>query len=74
MSMTRDELKAEVLSLPPEDREWLIELLVTSLDSEADFTPAQLRELERRGEEMASGKVPGIPAEEFFARVRSRLQ
>jgi putative addiction module component (TIGR02574 family) len=73
MSMTREALRAEVLNLPPEDRQWLIDLLVESLDEEFEIEPARLEELERRGEDLASGRISGIPREELFPRVRARL-
>lgn len=72
--MSVQELEAEVLNLPSHERARLAEVLIASLDEEDEIGQAWIDEAERRYEELHSGKVKGIPAEEVFARVRSHLQ
>ena len=72
--MSVQELEAEVLKLPSRERARLAEVLIASLDEEDEIAQAWIDESERRYEELRSGKIKGIPAEEVFARVRSRLR
>ena len=72
--MSVQELEAEVLKLPSRERARLAEVLIASLDEEDEIAQAWSDEAERRYEELRSGRTKGIPAEEVFARVRSRLQ
>ena len=78
MSMTLEELKAEALKLPDMEREWLADFLYASVDGEEeDEAVVELswrEEIHRRIEEIDSGADVGIPAEEVFARLRSRLK
>ena len=62
------------MKLPPEEREWLAEELLASLDSEEQFSAEFKAMLDRRYEELVSGKVQGIPAEEAHAELRKRLE
>ena len=65
------EIEAEALKLPREDRARLAEMLLASLaDDELD--PGWADEADRRFEELRSGAVRGIPAEEVFAQIRDR--
>ncbi len=79
---TKDDIFAGALNLPPEQRAELARTLLESLDSEelseADAQEAWGEELERRAQEILSGKVKGIPVEEvrrdidaLLARIRS---
>jgi putative addiction module component (TIGR02574 family) len=74
MSMTLEELKAEALNLPSEEREWLADILYASVDGEEEdeavVEQAWREEIRHRIEEIDSGVEPGIPAEEVFARLR----
>lgn len=72
--MSVQELEAEVLRLPSHERARLAEVLIASLDEEDEISRAWADEAERRYEELRSGAVKSIPAEEVFARVRSRLR
>jgi putative addiction module component (TIGR02574 family) len=72
--MSIQEIEAEILKLPSQERARLAEVLIASLDEEDEIARAWGEEAEHRYEELRSGAVEGIPAEEVFARVRSRLQ
>jgi putative addiction module component (TIGR02574 family) len=76
MPMTIEQIEAEALRLPEEARAALLERLMRSLvDTSAmdqDITEAWVQEAVRRDEEMESGAVVGIPAEEVFAELRSQ--
>lgn len=69
-------LEQAALRLQPRDRARLAHSLVESLGglSREELTALWLDEAERRDEELASGKVQGIPGEEVFARIESRYR
>jgi putative addiction module component (TIGR02574 family) len=68
-------LKEEILRLPPDDQTALIDELMEELGYEfVEDHEAWERELERRSEELRSGKVKGIPASEVFAELRKRYE
>lgn len=68
------ELEAEVLKLPRHERARLAELLIGSLDEEDEISEAWADEAERRYEELRSGAVESVPAEEVFVRIRNRAR
>jgi putative addiction module component (TIGR02574 family) len=70
------EIESEALQLPPKERARLAQRLLASLDETADRDAEQvwLQEAERRLDELESGKVTGIPAEQVFKRARSTLR
>jgi putative addiction module component (TIGR02574 family) len=70
------EIESEALQLPPRERARLAQRLLASLDTESDRDAEQiwLQEAERRLDELESGKVIGIPAEQVFRRARSTLR
>ena len=75
MPMTVEQITAEALNLPTEVRAELVERLATSLDT-AELTEIDKRwaaEAKRRGDELLSGQVQGIPGEEVFAETRRIL-
>lgn len=74
MSLTLNEIEAEALRLPEEDRARLFESLLRSFDEstyEEENTRVWAEEAARRDQAMESGEEPGIPAEEVFRRLRS---
>jgi putative addiction module component (TIGR02574 family) len=71
-AMTKQQIEAEALKLPPHERARLAELLIASLDEEDEIARAWADEAERRYEELRSGAVQPIPAEEVFNKLRSR--
>ncbi len=72
--MSVQELEAEILKLPSHERARLAEVLIESLEEEDEIARAWADEAERRYEELRSGAVDAVPAEEVFARIRSRLK
>jgi putative addiction module component (TIGR02574 family) len=65
-------LEGEALKLPPNDRAWLAERLLSSLDapptySAEEIEAAWLEESSRRFEAYRSGKMGGQPAQEAIA-------
>lgn len=69
------ELTSEVLALPVESRAFLAEKLLETLDSEADFSVSDAWRAEalKRCQEIDSGAVQTIPAEEVFREIRNAL-
>lgn len=72
----RPELRDELMKLSAEERLELAEELFESVpesDVEApDLDPQWTEELARRVEEIRSGKVEGIPAEQVLAELRAQ--
>ena len=74
MSATVQELKNQLGTLPVAQRAELAHFLIESLDQEpdSDAEAAWEKEVDRRVEEIKSGQVQGIPAEEVFAKLREK--
>ncbi len=74
MSETAAQLLSTLLALPPEDRELIAHRLLESLGDGPDVEEdaAFLATLNRRIEEIETGKVQGVPAEEVFRRLREK--
>ncbi len=75
MSLTLEEIEAEALQLPADSRAELAERLLESLTSVPDPRVERewLEEAQRRRQDLLSGKVEGIPADEVFKRVGAKL-
>ena len=75
MSTQFDRVAADAMKLPLRDRVRLAQQLVSTIDSDAETNVEKLwfDEAERRLEELHSGKVEGIEADEAFRRVREEL-
>ena len=73
MTTPVDDLEAEVLRLPPEDRARLLERLIASFEPRSKAQRAWMELANRRREEVQSGKVAMVPGDEALARVRARL-
>lgn len=72
--MTLRELMSEAESLPVEDRAILADALLRSLNPvEKDIDQAWAEVALRRVEEVRSGKVQTIPAEEVFRKAWGRF-
>jgi putative addiction module component (TIGR02574 family) len=69
--MSIKELEAEIMRLAPKDQAYLFEKLSHVL--EVDEDPLTNEELDRRAEDLRSGRVQGIPAEEMMACARRLL-
>jgi putative addiction module component (TIGR02574 family) len=76
MTEAAEKLKAELATLPAEDRAELAHFLMESLDedekADLDWDAAWTAELERRWKEIESGKEKGVPADEVFRRLREK--
>ncbi len=70
--MTKLDVEAEASELPSHERARLAEVLIASLDEEDGWPHAWAAEVDRRHEELRSGAVKGIPADEVFAEIRAR--
>lgn len=73
MNSQIDSLFSEAMKLSPDDREALAARLYDSLHDDLSLDPAWDAEIARRVEEIRSGTVKGIPAEEVFRKMRERL-
>jgi putative addiction module component (TIGR02574 family) len=66
-------LVEEALRLAPEEREELVETLLSHQEPDEGWTKAWTEEVGRRAEEVLSGKCECIPAEEAHHLVRQSL-
>ena len=75
MATSAEELYRKALSLDERERAALAARLIESLDTEIEegVEAAWLAEVERRMEELDSGKVQGIPWDELRARLLGKL-
>jgi len=75
MHMTVEQIAEEAMALPSEARALLADRLVESLDPAEDGLIRQLwmREARRRIDEVRSGSVKTIPADEAYAQVRQAI-
>lgn len=75
--MSIEQLEAEVLKLPADERARLAEKLLESLageETDESVEQAWIEEAHRRYQEMLDGAVVGIPADEAIERARERLR
>jgi putative addiction module component (TIGR02574 family) len=71
--MSLEEIKAQALKLPPDDRETLAQELWQSLEK-APLDPEFMAMLDRRWEEIATGKVQTVSHEEVMANAREAVK
>ena len=69
-----DLLATEMLKLTVDEREALAQLLLASLDAEADNDDALAAEVERRIADVESGATKAIPMHEALSLVRACLK
>jgi putative addiction module component (TIGR02574 family) len=79
MTLSLEQLEAEVLELSPGERRRLIQVLSASLDDEsegdaADVENAWAEEIRIRVEDYRAGRVQTVPSDEVFARLREQLK
>jgi putative addiction module component (TIGR02574 family) len=76
MPLTPEELAAQAMELPTEARAQLAEMLIDSLDpiELADIERQWAAEAVRRGEEMRSGAVKPLPADDVFQEILNELK
>ena len=74
MNSTADKIRIELATLSEAERTQLAHFLIESLDPEtdADAHAAWDVELERRAEEIKSGRTKGEPAEKVFTELRAK--
>jgi len=75
MTEAAEKLKSALSALPPEDRAELAHFLIGSLGPEKtdeDAEAAWIAELQRRFDDMQSGRVTGVPVEQVFAELRKK--
>ena len=72
MALTVEQLAQQAMELPPADRADLAERVMESIDFSSSEELQQLWSVEanRRLEDLRSGRVQPIPAEEVLAEVR----
>jgi putative addiction module component (TIGR02574 family) len=73
MSRTYEEVRADALTLSEEDRVALLDSLNASLMPAEQFDPEFRAGLDRRLEELVSGRVQGVPIDEAIANARAAL-
>ncbi|MCJ7617843.1 MAG: addiction module protein [Desulfobacterales bacterium] len=75
MATTMAKLEDQVLSLPCEDRIYLVDKLLGSLNSPSceEIDRLWAEEAEKRIDELDTGKVQTIPGEQVFVEIRKRL-
>jgi putative addiction module component (TIGR02574 family) len=77
MKATLEQVAEEALSLSLPDRSALTRILIQALDAELAEDPAEVEqawqvEVEKRVDEILSGRVKTIPAEEVFEKLRAK--
>ena len=73
MSDQLDIVEAQALKLPPEERAQLADRLVARLFKDQNIEDAWSAEVERRIEEIESGRAKLIPAADSIARARAAI-
>lgn len=78
MTMPIQDIEAEALQLPPEERGRLIDRLMQSLEPEPEDTPENIakawdEEIARRIDEMDAGLTESIPYEQVRAELRAMI-
>jgi len=78
MPVTLEQVTEEVRELSPQDREQLLARLIRDLEPADNLSAAEIEsawdcEIACRLEEVDSGKVKAVPAEEVFARIQAKL-
>jgi putative addiction module component (TIGR02574 family) len=67
-------IEAQALKLTPEDRAQLADRLITSIVEDHEIESAWASEVERRIEEIESGRAKLIPAADSIARARAAIE
>jgi hypothetical protein len=73
MTASIEDLAAQALNLPPEDRAKLVEPLIASFEPKSPAQETWLELALQRREPVRSGSVSLVPGEEALTRVRARL-
>lgn len=73
MTAPVEDLVAQALSLPPEDRARLVERLIASFEPQSAAQAAWMQVSKARRDEVRAGKVEMVRGEEALARIRARI-
>ena len=73
MTTPANDLAAEVLNLPAEERARILELLIASFEPKSSAQKAWMNLAFRRREEVRIGKVAMVPGDEALRRVKARI-
>jgi putative addiction module component (TIGR02574 family) len=73
MSTPVEDLAAQALSLPAEDRAKLVERLIASFEPKSPAQAAWLKLASSRRDDVRAGKVSMVPGDDALTRVRARL-
>ncbi len=73
MPLPVEDLEAQALSLPLDERARLVERLIASFEPRSKAQEAWLQLAASRQEDVRSGKTAMVPGDEALARVRARL-
>lgn len=68
-----DTLFAEALALPDDSRLQLVERLIPTIRSEPSLEAEQIQEVQRRMEEVRSGRKKTIPGDQVFREIEQSL-
>lgn len=74
MANSLDNLEAQALKLPPEERAQLADRLISSLFEDHEIENAWAAEVEQRIEAIESGRAKLIPASDAIARARAAIK
>lgn len=74
MSTPLQDLEAEVLGLPDQDRARILERLIASFEPRSPAEQAWVSEARRRRQDVKDGKIAMVPGNEALARVRARIE
>ena len=72
MSVTIEQIQAEAMKLPAEERAELADRLWASLEPQAEIDAAWDAEIERRVRQLEAGEVETIPHETVIAELRAK--
>jgi hypothetical protein len=73
MPIPVEDLEAQALSLPPEDRARLLERLIASFEPKSPAQAAWLELARRRRDDARAGRAKMVPGAVALARVKARL-
>jgi len=73
MLATLDTLFTEAMALTDDARLQLVERLIPTIQSESSLEAEQAQEVQRRMEEVRSGRVKTIPGDQVFREIEESL-
>lgn len=73
MNVNLETLFAEALALPDEARLQLVERLIPTIQSEPSLEAGQIAEVQRRMDDVSSGRVETLPGEQVFREIEEAL-